>query len=75
MSSKQNTMDNKQNEQDAQQQQGTTEQNPTLHQPGTRVADYGNVMGGSADGNVEQENVESNKERSGSNDNQTIGNP
>lgn len=34
------------------QQSGTGEQNPTLNEKGSEVADYGNVMGGSSDQNV-----------------------
>lgn len=50
-------------------------QNPTLHDKGTRVPDYGNVMGGSSDGNVEQGKQQSNTERSGDGKNATQGNP
>lgn len=66
----------KQNEQDAgRQQPAQQEQNPTLHQPGTQVADYGNVMGGSSDENVTQDKDHSNKERSGAGNNETAGTP
>lgn len=49
-------MDKKQDEQspNEQQQQTAGEKNPTLNEKGTSVADYGNVMGGSSDENVEQ---------------------
>lgn len=57
-------------------QQSSGEQNPTLHQPGTQVADYGNVTGGSADVNVEVEKSGENTGRSGGGaGNDTVGNP
>lgn len=49
--------------------------NPTLHDKGTRVPDYGNVMGGSSDVNAEQGQEQANTERSGSGKNDTQGNP
>jgi hypothetical protein len=68
-------MDNNQKgqQQDQQNQQQTSgEQNPTLNQPGTSVADYGNVMGGSSDENAQQ----GHKSGTGRQDsNETIGNP
>jgi hypothetical protein len=45
---------NQQQPQQQPQQQTSGEQNPTLNQPGTSVADYGNVMGGSSDENAQQ---------------------
>lgn len=69
------TMDKNQHEQGSQQQQSAGEQNPTLHEPGAKVADYGNVMGGSSDANVKQGQDSSNEERSGSDNNETMGNP
>ena len=60
------------------QQSGSGEQNPTLHEKGSEVADYGNVMGGSSDGNVQEEqsgSQQSNENRSGADSNSTVGNP
>lgn len=57
------------------QQQSAGEQNPTLHQEGTRVTDYGNVTGGSSSDNAEQGKNRSNEERSGSGSKETMGNP
>lgn len=60
------------------QQSGTGEQNPTLNEKGSEVADYGNVMGGSSDQNVQEgqnSSQQSNEGRSGSDSNTTIGNP
>lgn len=58
-------------------QQSQGEQNPTLNQPGTKVADYGNVTGGSANVPVEEgqqgRSNEQGSSRSGNND--TMGNP
>lgn len=68
-------MDKQQKGQDSNQQPSTGEQNPTLHQEGTKVADYGNVMGGSSDANVEQGQNGDNEERSGTGSNETMGNP
>jgi hypothetical protein len=71
-------MENDQKGQQANQgQQSQGEQNPTLNQPGTQVADYGNVTGGSANGNVEQEQQGRSNEQSGSRsgNNDTMGNP
>jgi hypothetical protein len=71
-------MENNQKDQQSNQQQPSVgEQNPTLNQPGTQVADYGNVTGGSANESVEQEQNSSNDERSGSSTkgNETMGNP
>lgn len=69
-------MEKEQKGQESDQQQSAGE-NPTLHQPGTSVADYGNVMGGSSDANVQQgqesQSRESNQGREGNND--TIGTP
>jgi hypothetical protein len=60
-------MENDQKGQQANQgQQSQGEQNPTLNHPGTQVADYGNVTGGSANGNVEQEQQGRSNEQSGS---------
>lgn len=61
----------------ADQSQGL-QQNPTLNEKGTKVPDYGNVMGGSADTNVEQgqqpdNRRETNTTRSENAD--TMGNP
>jgi hypothetical protein len=71
-------MENEQKGQQAnQEQQSQGEPNPTLNQPGTQVADYGNVTGGSASGNVEQEQQGRSNEQSGSRsgNNDTMGNP
>lgn len=55
-----------------QQQQSTGEQNPTLQQPGSSVADYGNVMGGSSDENAQQgHSTGTGRQDSG----ETMGNP
>ncbi|MDQ3278147.1 MAG: hypothetical protein M3Q06_07460 [Bacteroidota bacterium] len=70
-------MDQKQNDQQSSQQSGPTEQNPTLKDLGTSVPDYGNVMGGASDANVQQgqeENRQQNDRRSGE-DSDTAGNP
>jgi hypothetical protein len=70
-------MDKREKVQQPGQQSGAGEQNPTLQQAGTSVPDYGNVMGGASDENVEQEqegNRQGNEHRSG-NDNDTLGNP
>jgi hypothetical protein len=69
-------MNDKQQEQGSS-QQNAGQQNPTLNEKGTRVADYGNVMGGSANDTVEQGQNSGNQERSGnsSEQNQTLGNP
>ncbi|HEU4904437.1 MAG TPA: hypothetical protein VFT06_16640 [Flavisolibacter sp.] len=58
-------------------QQAMGEPNPTLHQPGTKVADYGNVTGGSANETVEQQQQQSGTEQPGSRsaNNDTMGNP
>lgn len=58
-------------------QQEMGEPNPTLHQPGTKVADYGNVTGGSADETVEQQKgkIDSGRQGSHSENNDTVGNP
>ena len=58
-------------------QQSQGEKNPTLNQPGTKVADYGNVTGGAADGPVEQgqQDRSSEQESSRSGNNDTMGNP
>ena len=56
-------------QQQNQQQQG---ENPTLGQPGSSVADYGNVMGGSSDENAQH----GHKTGTGRQDSsETIGNP
>jgi hypothetical protein len=68
-------MDNQQKNQSSNEQQSDNQQNPTLHDKGTRVPDYGNVMGGSSDTNVEQGKHQSNEERSGSESKETMGNP
>ena len=67
-------MDKKQNEQQpgGQQQQAAGEQNPTLNEKGTSVADYGNVMGGSSDENAQQGHTTgTGRQDSG----ETLGNP
>ena len=67
-------MDNKQNEQQpgGQQKQTAGEQNPTLNEKGTSVADYGNVMGGSSDENAQQGHTTgTGRQDSG----ETLGNP
>ena len=53
------------------------EQNPTLNQPGTKVADYGNVTGGSANVPVEQGQQDRSGEQAGSRsgNDDTMGNP
>lgn len=66
-------MEKKQHNQEPGQQQTQGEQNPTLNEKGSAVADYGNVMGGSSDQNVQEGNQSGEQERSGSND--TLGNP
>ena len=69
-------MDKQEKGQDPNQQPSVGEQNPTLHQEGTKVADYGNVMGGSSNANnVEQGQNRDNEKRSGSGSNETMGNP
>ncbi len=45
---------NQKGQEPGQQQQASGEQNPTLNKAGSSVADYGNVMGGSSDENVQQ---------------------
>jgi hypothetical protein len=74
-----NTKDMEQDQkgqQGEQKQQPVGEQNPTLHQPGTQVADYGNVTGGSADGDVEGSGETENANRSGGDtQSDTVGNP
>ncbi|HEV7331632.1 MAG TPA: hypothetical protein VGN63_11380 [Flavisolibacter sp.] len=70
-------MDNRQNDQQQAQQANTAGQNPTLKEAGTAVSDYGNVMGGASDENVQQGGEEShqeNQQRSGGESN-TLGNP
>ena len=67
-----NEQQKKQTGQNQQEQQTSGEQNPTLQQPGTSVADYGNVMGGSSDENAQQ----GHKTGTGRQDSsETIGNP
>lgn len=56
-------------------QNADREQNPTLHEPGAKVADYGNVTGGSASENAEQQETRKPRENSRSANNDTIGNP
>jgi|GEM_PF-6683643 len=54
-------------------------QNPTLNEPGAKVADYGNPAGGSGDDNVQpgapQSNSGDEDEGNRSEGNDTIGNP
>lgn len=67
---------NQKGQQGEQKQQPVGEQNPTLHQPGTQVADYGNVTGGSASADVEGGQANENANRSGGDaESGTIGNP
>jgi hypothetical protein len=61
-----------QNSNDQQQQQTTGEQNPTLNEKGTSVADYGNVMGGSSDENAQYGQTTGTGRQDG---NETMGNP
>lgn len=63
-------MDKKENSQAPQ-----TSQNPTLHEKGTRVPDYGNVMGGSGNADAGPAQEKENKDRSGNGENETQGNP
>ena len=67
-----NNKKGEQSGQEQQQQQNSGEQNPTLQQPGSSVADYGNVMGGSSDENAKQgHNTGTGRQDSA----ETIGNP
>lgn len=57
---------------------GAGEQNPTLNEKGSEVADYGNVMGGSSDQNVQEGKSNSdgaNDARAGKDGNSTVGTP
>lgn len=56
-------------------QDAAREQNPTLHEPGAKVADYGNVTGGSASENAEQHKSGKPQDNSRSANNDTMGNP
>jgi hypothetical protein len=71
-------MDDNKNQQ--QRNEGVGEQNLTLNNPGTKVADYGNTPAGTAtENNNQSQQQDSNPQRgtvSGSQDNsETIGNP
>lgn len=59
-------------QQDNQQQQTAGEQNPTLNEKGSAVADYGNVMGGSSDENAQQGHTTGTGRQDSS---ETLGNP
>ncbi|RYD71248.1 MAG: hypothetical protein EOP53_23995 [Sphingobacteriales bacterium] len=67
------------NKNQQQQNEGAGEQNPTLNNPGTKVADYGNSTGGSAsDGSgldQQQSNPQRGTENASEGNNDTIGNP
>lgn len=65
-------MENDQKKQHDQQQQSIGEQNPTLNEKGTSVADYGNVMGGSSDENAQQGQTSGTGRQDGA---ETLGNP
>ena len=62
-----------------QQQQESGEQNPTLNNPGSKVADYGNTTGGSASDMAQQDQSRSNQQQEDSSiplgNDETIGNP
>ena len=59
--------------------EGAGNQNPTLNNPGSKVADYGNPTGGSATENTSQNKQGRNPQRGNAsteeNTNDTIGNP
>jgi len=68
------------NKDQQQRNEGVGEQNPTLNNPGTKVADYGNPSGGSATENNNQNQQQvSNPQRGNAGDsqdsNETIGSP
>lgn len=58
-------------------QQGAGEKNPTLDQPGSQVADYGNPTGGSANDAASTENNErpGQSDSRGTDGQSTLGNP
>ena len=67
------------NKNQQQRNEGVGEQNPTLNNPGTKVADYGNPTGGSAADGSSEDQQQSNPQRGNENESQgsndTIGNP
>ena len=68
------------NKNQQQRTEGVGDQNPTLNNPGTKVADYGNPSGGSAtEDNSQNQQQDSNPQRGNADasqeNNETIGNP
>jgi len=68
------------NKNQQQRSEGVGEQNPTLNNPGTKVADYGNPSGGSATENNNQNQQQGSNPQRGNagasqDSNETIGNP
>ena len=68
------------NKNQQQRTEGVGDQNPTLNNPGTKVADYGNPSGGSATvDNSQNKQQDSNPQRGNADasqeNNETIGNP